>query len=530
MISESVSVEPLDVPVEQTEDELELTLEPDERWWGGAVADGLRMPYGDGSFARDLSGPVWQEDGTSVSNQSSPLLISTRGRLVWSDRPFSFSFRDGVLRASGQRILVGRGGGTLREAYRSGVRRFFPASGGTPARELFTGPQYNTWIEMPYTPTQESVLRFADEIVGTGMPPGVLMIDDNWSPDYGTWQFDRSRFPDPAAMVRRLHAQGFSVMLWIVPFVSPDSAVFRELESQGLLLRDRHGDTAVRRWWNGFSALLDLTHPAAVSWLTDRLDALCSETGVDGFKFDGADPSDYRADDRTAGSAEPVDHTEAWARIGLRYPFNEYRACWRMGGRPLAQRLADKPPLWGKTGIESLIPEMLAQGMIGHPFSCPDMIGGGEIKAMSAQGAVDQEFFVRYAQIAALSPMMQFSVAPSRVLDGTHLAALRAALDVRASLLPLILRLVDEAGDTGEPVLRPMAYHADGLDDVTDQFFLGPDLVVAPVTTKGAAERSVALPAGRWRGDDGTVFEGPAVVGVRCDLTRIPRFERLPDA
>ncbi|MEV4175266.1 hypothetical protein [Nonomuraea sp. NPDC049709] len=72
--------------------------------------------------------------------------------------------------------------------------------------------------------------------------------------------------------------------------------------------------------------------------------------------------------------------------------------------------------------------------------------------------------------------------------------------------------------------------HASGLDEVTDQFFLGPDLIVAPVTAKSATERSVAVPAGRWRRDDGVVVEGPARVTVACDLARIPRFERLAGA
>ncbi|MFF0740249.1 glycoside hydrolase family 31 protein [Streptomyces sp. NPDC004111] len=529
MLSQSVSGAPHQSPVEASGNEVELTLEAGERWWGGAVGDGIRMPYGNAPFARNLGGPTDAQEEAGA-NQSSPLLVSTRGRVVWSERPFSFSFRDGTLRVSGQDVVVRRDGGNLREAYLSASRRYFPPSGRTPARELFTGPQYNTWIEMPYTPTQESVLRFAANILRTGMPPGVLMIDDAWSPDYGTWRFDPSRFPDPAAMVRQLHDQGFSVMLWVVPFISPDSATFREMEAKGLLIRDRTGDTAVRRWWNGFSALPDLTNPAAVDWITGQLDALRDETGVDGFKFDGGDAVNHRADDLTAEPAEPADHCEAWAALGLRYPFNEYRACWRMGGQPLAQRLRDKPPLWGEAGIASLVPELLAQSMIGHSFSCPDMIGGGEINSMNAQDTVDQEFFVRYAQIAALSPMMQFSVAPSRVLDEVHLAAVRAALDVRASLLPLILRLVDEAAVTGEPVLRPMAYHSPELDRVTDQFYLGPDLFVAPVTEKSAVERTVAVPGGRWHSDDGTVVTGPSVIKVRSSLTRIPRFTRLADA
>ncbi|TYB57194.1 hypothetical protein FXF51_40925 [Nonomuraea sp. PA05] len=65
------------------------------------------------------------------------------------------------------------------------------------------------------------------------------------------------------------------------------------------------------------------------------------------------------------------------------------------------------------------------------------------------------------------------------------------------------------------------------MDDVTDQFFLGPDLVVAPVTVRGAAERVVVLPPGRWRGDDGVLVEGPARVTVACGPARVPRFERL---
>jgi alpha-glucosidase (family GH31 glycosyl hydrolase) len=297
------------------------------------------------------------------------------------------------------------------------------------------------------------------------------------------------------------------------------------------VLRDATGRTAVRRWWNGLSAVLDVSDPDAVAWLTDRLDALVAGTGIAGFKFDGGDLRDFRADDDTAGGAQPVDMCEAWARVGLRYPFNEYRACWRLGGQPLGQRLQDKPPRWDAQGIGSLVPELLAQGLIGHAFTCPDMVGGGEISAMTDQGDVDQEFFVRYAQVAALSPMIQFSVSPARVLDAEHLAAVHEALAVRASVMPLLLDLVAHAARTGEPVVRPMAYHADGCDDVTDQFFLGPDLVVAPVLERGATGRRVVLPDGEWlAADTGETVRGPATVTVPCDLRTIPRFSRVPAA
>ncbi len=507
---------------------LDVPLEPGERWWGGAVADGRHMPFGPRPHARDLArsaGLLHNElDG---ANQSCPLLLSSTGRVVWSERPFAFSFGDGHLRLTGgAEVLLGRGGTTLRDAFRAASARFFPPSGRAPARQLFTGPQYNSWIELPYTPTQDGVLAYARGLLDAGLPPGTVMIDDCWAQDYGTWRFDRSRFPDPAAMVGQLHDWGCPVMLWVVPFVSPDSATFRLLEQRGLLIRDAAGDTLVRRWWNGLSAMLDLTHPEALDWLHAELDALTAETGVDGFKFDAGDLRDYRADDVTHGRGEPVDLCEAWARVGLRHPFNEYRACWKMGGLPLAQRLHDKPPAWGSNGIETLIPELLAQGLIGHPFSCPDMVGGGELSAISGAGEADQEFFVRYAQVAALAPMMQFSLSPGRVLDAEHRAAVIEAVTIRQELLPLILGLVDHAAATGEPVIRPMAYHAGELADITDQFFLGPDLIVAPVLVRGATARRVVLPTGTWQAEDGTVTEGPATVTVDAGLRRIPRFRR----
>ena len=59
------------------------------------------------------------------------------------------------------------------------------------------------------------------------------MIDDCWCRAYGDWNFNAASFPDPKAMIDKLHRSGFKVMLWCCPFVSPDTAVFRELEKLG---------------------------------------------------------------------------------------------------------------------------------------------------------------------------------------------------------------------------------------------------------------------------------------------------------
>ena len=305
---------------------------------------------------------------------------------------------------------------------------------------MFAGPQWNTWIEMPYDESsQDRVLAYARGVVDEGFPPGVLMIDDRWSVDYGNWTFDVARFPDPAAMTAELHRLGFHVMVWLVPFVSPDSAISRRLEHDGLLITGADGEPVVRHWWNGWSTMLDLGNPAALDWLRAELDRL-RDVGVDGFKFDAGDVRDWRPGDVSASGGGAADYAEAWAAFAAEYEFNELRACWKAGGRPLAQRLHDKPPSWGRDGLLSLIPEGIAQGLIGHPFNCPDMIGGGELSHFADGVPVDQELFVRFTQCAALFPMMQFSLAPWRLLDAEHLAAVEAAV---------ALASVAVAGDPG---------------------------------------------------------------------------------
>ena len=513
-----------------TQQHLHLPHLTHEVWWGGAVADGQLMPFGGQSHSRDLARSAGVTGDARVgNNQSAPLLLSSRGRYIWSELPFQFDITDAAVDVVGSELVHGRAGDNLRDAYLSASAAFFPGSGTTPATPMLRAPQYNTWIEMPFRPTQEEVLQYARDLLGAGFPPGVLMIDDKWSPDYGTWTFDPVTFPDPSAMVRSLHELGFTVVLWLVPFVNPDSAIFQVLASQGFLVREKNGEPAIREWWNGHSAVLDASHPGAAAWLHGALDALVTDHGVDGFKFDGGDFWGYAPTDLTAGSAEPSNQCEAWARIGLRYPFNEYRACWKMGGQPLVQRLHDKPPTWGPDGLGSLIPEAIAQGLIGHAFVCPDMIGGGDLGVFRSVG-VDPEFFIRYAQCAALFPMMQFSASPARVLDEIHLAAVLAAVELHQQLVPEIGALAEHAARTGEPILRPLAYHHPGYEHVVDQFLLGEDILAAPVLDRHATSRSVVLPAGTWKAADGSSYEGPTTIDLPVTLSSIPWFRRDDNA
>lgn len=63
-------------------------------------------------------------------------------------------------------------------------------------------------------------------------------------------------------------------MLWVCPYVTPDSKAYREAVQKGFLLQNESGGSFVAEWWNGFSVAVDLsTHPAC-SWLDTQLEAL----------------------------------------------------------------------------------------------------------------------------------------------------------------------------------------------------------------------------------------------------------------
>jgi alpha-glucosidase len=340
-------------------------------------------------------------------------------------------------------------------------------------------------------------------------------------------------------MIARLHEMGFVVLLWICPFVSADSPVYRQLSREGGLLRDPLDEREILwavtnkhpahvRWWNGASGLLDLSDPKGQAWLRRQLDRLRDEYGVDGFKLDAGDANFYTGN-LTAHERDwcPNDHTQAFAELAADYPFSELRACWKLGGRAIAQRLRDKRHNWDD--LKLLIPHATLSGLLGYPHNCPDMIGGGEYHSFQSAETMDEELFVRSAQCSALMPMMQFSAAPWRVLSPRNADRCRQAAELHGQFAACILDLAREAARTGAPIVRSMAYQFPDLPGspmIDDQFMLGPDVMVAPVLEKGQRQRTVVIPAGRWTDDAGLTREGPAEVTVEAPMSRLPYFRR----
>lgn len=483
---------------------------PGEYWYGGAVHRGAICDNG-GDGGQNGRQPIGQGDIVEVNlnlnttpNQAAPFFLSSKGRFLWREEGFSIRFDRGGISVPDD-VETGEGFGSLRGAYREGMQRHFPFHPFTLAWDLFDKPIYNTWIELTFYQSQQAVLDYARGILKHGMEPGVLMIDDGWSECYGDWRFHSGKFPDPAGMIRELKQLGFSVMVWVCPFVTPDSVVWREAQKKGILVEGADGKPCLAEWWNGHSGVLDFSKPEAVTWFDRQMRAL-QGLGVDGFKFDGGDSVYY-----PEGKISRNEQSRLWAAYGERYAYNEYRVTWKAGGYALLQRLCDKEHSWGDKGIGALVPDTLLQGLTGHPYCCPDMVGGGEYLDFEDKkpGDLDQELFLCHSEIACLMPAIQFSAAPWRVLSEENLGRLKEQLALRTFYRKERVEALRQAAEQGEPIIRHMeyAFPGQGLERVMDQFMMGDHLLVAPCIRKGEAGREVVLPAGRWRYRD-QILEG----------------------
>ena len=503
--------------------ELSVKLLENEYWWGINSLLGKNMPF---SANTVLRGSILQN---TWSDKAVPFLISNKGRYIYCKGGFDYSLKAGVFYISSQNAqpIVCTAGFNLSDAYNVVINRYYPPK-GSPPKAFFSSPQYNTWIELLYNQNQTDILNYAKSIKKSGMPAGVLMIDDGWMNDYGSWNFKYNAFSDPKQMSDELHELGFKLMLWVCPYISPDSSEYRLLYKNGGLIRTRKNEAKLVSWWNGYSAVLDMTNPVDVSWFDAQLKLLMNEYGIDGFKFDAGDVNAYSYDDVTYSPVTPNEHCRLYSEFASHYSYNEIRACYECVGYPIIQRIGDKPHDW-KNGLQQLIPCGLAQSMLGYAYSCPDMVGGGAIGYVD-KDKLDFELTVRYAQCSALFPMMQFSLSVWRLLPQKYAQMCIDAVSLRQRFLEDILQAVNFATKLGEPIIRPMEYNFpnDGLAQITDQFMLGKTLLVAPVLEKGAVERSVWFPQGIWIDEYGTVIQGPCKRRIKAPIERLPVF-RLKD-
>ena len=202
----------------------EIALLPGEVWWGGGGGDGQNQPYG----AKDSRRINLRRSGATAS----PLLVSSAGRYVWSEKPFEYQFVKGALRLDSrvERIEPVVAGKTLKDAYLAAAKAHFRFDGKTPPDIFFTLPQWNNWIEIFLNGMgQKAADDYTAELAKSGFPCGIYMMDGGWMISQGTYEFYSRDFPDPRGLFDRIRSHGWTPLIWTANFVSPDSREYKKL-------------------------------------------------------------------------------------------------------------------------------------------------------------------------------------------------------------------------------------------------------------------------------------------------------------
>ena len=198
---------------------------PGEVWWGAVINKGYVQPFTDFgagdrflAFERKKGGDSTTPYDLSLASTGGftvPLLLSNKGRYVWSDRPFAFLFRNGrlLLDTKDGKLEIVQAGKTLKDAYLAASATHFPFDGREPAELLFTKPQFNNWIETAvFGIDQKHAEDYVDSIAASGFPCGVITIDGGWQRYHGRRDFNPETFPDPVKLFDKIHGYGMRII------------------------------------------------------------------------------------------------------------------------------------------------------------------------------------------------------------------------------------------------------------------------------------------------------------------------------
>ncbi|KAK1792208.1 hypothetical protein P4O66_012162 [Electrophorus voltai] len=432
------------------------------------------------------------------------------------------------------RVCVGHDVGSIHKYM---VRRYFNKPSKVPSEAAFRQPIWSTWAFFKTAVNQDKLLTYASEIQTHGFNWSHLDLDDQYTSGYGEFDFDPVKFPNASHMFKKLGDDGFKFTLWTHPFVNYNSTNFGTGVERGLFVREPSGELpALIRWWNGIGSILDFTNPETRDWYALHLRNLKNEYGIASFKFDAGETSYLPQQFSTfVPLQDPSMFTRRYTEMAI--PFNdraELRAGYQSQNISCFFRITDRNSLWGyDLGLKSIIPTVLTVSILGYQFVLPDVIGGNAYPDYTdgEKGFPDRELYIRWLELSAFMPVMQFSI-PPWVYNNEVVEIARKFTALHETLVaPRVLKLAGEVLNTGDPIIRPLWWIA--TDDeaaykIDSQFLIGDELMVAPVLEPGKQERDIYLPAGKWRSYKSEHFDkGPMhLTDYPVDLDEIAYFVR----
>ena len=91
---------------------------------------------------------------------------------------------------------------------------------------------FGLWLSTSFTTNydEKTIHHFIDGMAERKIPLQVFHFDCFWMKEYEWCDFEwnKEMFPDPKAMLKRLHEKGLEVCVWINPYVAQRSRLFQE--------------------------------------------------------------------------------------------------------------------------------------------------------------------------------------------------------------------------------------------------------------------------------------------------------------
>jgi alpha-D-xyloside xylohydrolase len=425
---------------------------------------------------------------------------------------------------------------------------------------------YGFWQSRQRYTTQDELLDVLAEYRERGIPIDNIVLDWFYWPEdaWGSHEFDETRFPEPQAMVDKVHELDAQIMISVWPKFYPTTDNFRELEAIGAVYR-RNLEMETRDWVGpGYKSTFYDPYSAearAIYWrqMQERLDVL----GFDAWWMDATEPDLH----------SNLSHAERKLRIGptalgpgAEY-FNSFALMNSMAvsegerggtdpdervfiltrsGFPGLQRYASAAWSGDVVARWDDLREQISAGLNITLSGLPNWtfdIGGFAVEDRYTNEDPDhlaewRELNLRWFQFGAFAPLFRshgeypyrevFNIAE----EGTGIYDSFVYYSrLRYRLLPYIYSTAAETYHRDGSLMRALAM--DFADDETthdigDEYLFGPSLLVAPVYEFQARSRRVYLPAGAdWYGfESGERLQGGRWVDAAAPLERMPLFVR----
>ncbi len=388
--------------------------------------------------------------------------------------------------------------------------------------------------------SQHYVVALAKKFREMGIPVDILHLDSTWrifgkvNGKGGTsFEWRQPGFPDPKAMFDSLYALNFQMVgLHIRPRIDNGNInnYLDQAKALGLTYPEngKPGDfpnffdqKAVDWWWtNCLKPLADLgcmfvktDEGSAFGRVGNELVDKKGPQGKEVARLHNLFPIAYAKAPflkfQENNHMRGLEHTrEGFAGI-QRYPFI-FAGDW--------------PSLWQY--FKPVIRAGLNIGLSGIP-AWGHCMGGFEQVA-------DPELYVRWVQFGMFSPIAHlFGMEHPNYKEpwsyGAEAQEIFTKYDkLRYRLIPYLYSSYYQSYFSGSPVIQAMVFNYPqdvNTYNIDDQYFFGDQMLICPVTTKGAKSRTVYLPEGQWIDFwSGEKFDGKKNILTLTPLTKLPIF------